>query len=260
MELLERLNTIATVKENEIVEGIEVYFDTKPDYDIIKELKENKFRWHNVKKCWYVKKSLLTGESKPVAKKEERTMKEFTKVTDYNEFIELFKDCHNGWVSDDKYMNQLFKNSLYLKTKDGYYITFDTKFDIDTDMWFDDEQPIPEKSEELFINYNMHNVRYDFSEYLKAQEDLKKYRCCSASHSEMFISRCYNDPEYKHVRINNASWQKEQAEFVRDLTKEEIEEIIEFTEELKQNYIERLKKYYKRYNKNIWCRGYWVNR
>ena len=52
MELLERLNQIARIEENEEVKGIEVYFDTKPEYKVITELKENKFKWHNIKKWW----------------------------------------------------------------------------------------------------------------------------------------------------------------------------------------------------------------
>lgn len=35
--------------------GIELYFGGKPNKNIIDMLKANKFRWHNVKKCWYAK-------------------------------------------------------------------------------------------------------------------------------------------------------------------------------------------------------------
>lgn len=35
--------------------GIELYFGEKPSKNILEMLKANKFRWHNVKKCWYAK-------------------------------------------------------------------------------------------------------------------------------------------------------------------------------------------------------------
>lgn len=41
------------VVENLELKGIELYFASKPEASIINLLKENKFRWHNVKKCWY---------------------------------------------------------------------------------------------------------------------------------------------------------------------------------------------------------------
>lgn len=47
-------NNIKIVK-NQKLNGIEVYFESKPDYKVITELKNKKFRWHQVKKCWYNK-------------------------------------------------------------------------------------------------------------------------------------------------------------------------------------------------------------
>ena len=35
--------------------GIEIYFKNKPTREILEILKVNKFRWHNIKKCWYAK-------------------------------------------------------------------------------------------------------------------------------------------------------------------------------------------------------------
>ena len=37
--------------------GIELYFEEKPNKNIIDMLKANKFRWHSIKKCWYAKKT-----------------------------------------------------------------------------------------------------------------------------------------------------------------------------------------------------------
>ena len=50
---LEEIKKNCKVITNEEKRGEELYFDTKPSYDIIKELKQNGYRWHNTKKCWY---------------------------------------------------------------------------------------------------------------------------------------------------------------------------------------------------------------
>lgn len=44
------------------------------------------------------------------------------------------------------------------------------------------------------------------------------------------------------------------------MTNEEIQEYNKICDEFMNNYIERLKKYFKKYNKNICCVGYWANR
>ena len=35
------------------LKGIEIYFEKKPDYNICNQLKENGWRWHPYKRCWY---------------------------------------------------------------------------------------------------------------------------------------------------------------------------------------------------------------
>lgn len=47
----------AVLKINEELNGIELYFNTKPDQNILTNLKTNGFRWSNFKKCWYTKQS-----------------------------------------------------------------------------------------------------------------------------------------------------------------------------------------------------------
>lgn len=45
------------IVENVEKKGLELYFDGKPIKKVRDVLKLNGFRWHNVKKCWYAKKS-----------------------------------------------------------------------------------------------------------------------------------------------------------------------------------------------------------
>ena len=53
--LLEEIKQSCKVVTNEEKQGEELYFESKPDFQVIKELKNNGYRWHNVKKCWYRK-------------------------------------------------------------------------------------------------------------------------------------------------------------------------------------------------------------
>lgn len=49
--------------KNEEHNGLEIYFDAKPTEEVRSALKEIKFRWHGVKKCWYGRAELATVEN-----------------------------------------------------------------------------------------------------------------------------------------------------------------------------------------------------
>lgn len=52
--------------------GRELYFDSIPTYEERSILKNNGYRWHNQKKCWYISdKKLTTGTKKEVKTKEQ---------------------------------------------------------------------------------------------------------------------------------------------------------------------------------------------
>ena len=257
MELLERLNTIATVKENEMVQGIEVYFDTKPAYDIIKELKENKFRWHNVKKCWYVKKDLLNGTTANVeARKEVKTMKAFTLLTK-EETRELAKTL---WQSEDMQDFIVDKYDFY-RTNDGLILELEKvkKISIDKTIWYDDETEAPTLTENYFVIYNRKNFpSRSLENYLEEAESLRTRGFASGQYDYEGIYFICNSSNNNIVACN---WFDEKNKyFKRYLTQEEQQEYIELMEERKNQYIDRVKAYYKRYNKHISVSGYWVNR
>ena len=52
---LEEIKKNCKIVVNEEKHGEELYFESKPDIGVIKELKNNGYRWHNTKKCWYRK-------------------------------------------------------------------------------------------------------------------------------------------------------------------------------------------------------------
>lgn len=43
------------ISRNQEFSGVELYFDNKPESDVIECLKGNGYRWHRSKKCWYIK-------------------------------------------------------------------------------------------------------------------------------------------------------------------------------------------------------------
>lgn len=52
---LEEIKKDCKIVTNEEHQGEELYFDDKPTEEIITILKENGYRWHRQKKCWYRK-------------------------------------------------------------------------------------------------------------------------------------------------------------------------------------------------------------
>jgi hypothetical protein len=46
-----------SLKLNEELNGIELYFAAKPDQEVLTNLKSNSFRWSSSKKCWYSRQS-----------------------------------------------------------------------------------------------------------------------------------------------------------------------------------------------------------
>jgi hypothetical protein len=64
------------IKINEELNGIELYFTSKPEQTVLSNLKSNGFRWSGFKKCWYTKQSEkafkivnnLNGETKEEVK------------------------------------------------------------------------------------------------------------------------------------------------------------------------------------------------
>lgn len=69
------------VLKNEEFKGLEVYFENRPNKNILDYLKSNGFKWHTIKKCWFAKDNEknqkvingLNGEHK----EETKTKKEF---------------------------------------------------------------------------------------------------------------------------------------------------------------------------------------
>lgn len=237
-------------RTNEEKNGVELYFESIPTPEEREELKKNGYRWHNLKKCWY--KSSRTPE-----KQETKVFKSLTELTE-EEKQDLAKKI---WNSEDmqKYLLETYD---FYKTQDGLIIELQKvkKITIDKTMYYDDEYEAPEVSEKNFINYNGSNIPgRNLENYLEEKEKLQTQGCATGRYDYQGIYFVVNYSNRDNVVSCN--WMDEKNNtFKRYLTKEEETDFIELQQERKNQYIERLKKYFKKYGKNVRTSGYWANR
>lgn len=240
--------------KNEEKNGLELYFESIPTPEERNELKTNGFKWHRVKKCWYKSENYTKAEKTEV--KELKTLKKLNP----EEVEELAKII---WSAEDM-QKYLINTYDFYKTNDGLIIELQktNKIAIDREMWFDDETEAPEVTEKNFIIYNRSNVPgRNLEAYLEEKEKLENNGCTSGRYDYngiYFISK-----NYKHDFLVSCNWyddEQSKRNMKRYLTEEETADYIELMKERKEEYIERLKKYFKRYGKHVHARGYWANR
>jgi len=136
----------------------------------------------------------------------------------------------------------------YYQLNDGLLIKFERKPSISKTLWYDDEQVMPKLTEELFINYNMINIS---GPYCKIEFDggyIKPYLIKNYINDQKLASPCSN--LYIADYESDLKWAKNKDIFIRFMEPEEIKEYNKICDELIQEYITRLKKYYKRYSKS----------
>lgn len=107
------------VNYNEEKSGIEVKFNTKPDQEVINNLKTNGFRWHRIKKVWYAKQSeerikfinsLIYKENKLLGKE---LLNNVIKLNDYrNESEDIKEVVINPEVIEVEEQDQYFIKSV----------------------------------------------------------------------------------------------------------------------------------------------------
>lgn len=240
---------------NEEKNGIELYFQSIPTPEERKELKENGYKWHGVKKCWYRSENYTKTEKKAELK-ELKTLKKLTP----EEVAELAKEL---W-KDKKMQEFIIDKYDFYKTSDNLIIEFEkvNKISITKTLWYDDEQEDPGNSEANFLIYNRGNTPgRSLEAYLEEKENLEKNGCASGryDYKGIYFIKHY----YDNNNVVSCNWfdEKDNRYFIRYLTVEEQEDFIQLEKERKAQYIERLKKYYNRYGKKyVRTEGYWVNR
>ena len=240
---------------NEEKNGIELYFEGIPTPEERTELKENGYKWNRVKKCWYRSENYKKPES--IKKSELKALRKLNG----DEVEELSKKL---WAAPDmqKYLIDTYD---FYKTNDNLIIELQkvNKITIDKTLWYDDETEGPEANEKNFIIYNEMNMPgRNLKAYLEEKENLNKNGCASGRYDYNGIFFVNNN--IKNDFMVSCDWfdyDNNKTNFKRYLTEEEQADYIQLENERKEQYIERLKKYYKRYGKKyVRTEGYWVNR
>lgn len=155
------------------------------------------------------------------------------------------------WASE-RMQEYLIKNYDFYKTNDGIIIEIEkaSHLSIEKTIWYDDELPadeIPSASYENFILENIHHCnRYEH--YTEEINRGTKLYFCNQGNVTSYID--YNRYYYDD-NINGK---------IREITKEEMEEILQLYKERKDAYLKRLERYYKRYGNHIHTSGYWRDR
>ena len=203
-------------------------------------------------------------------------MKSIKRIEDFETFTELYRSinkyCYYGYkpITEEKRKAlekkdniENFKEKALYMLEDGYFFFVNNKDRIENEIYYDDEYDAPEINEENFIHYNMSNLTFNFDDWKKELHDLKTIGCCSGRvELKPFINlnRFGNCKEVYPVFYTYCGNTRKNESTVRDLTEDEVNDILEIAEKHKEEYIERLKKYFKRYRKNIYTHGYWANR
>ncbi|MGG1444993.1 LPD29 domain-containing protein [Brevibacillus laterosporus] len=144
------------LKINEELNGIELYFNSKPVQKVIYNLKENGFRWSGFKKCWYAKQSerafqiarSLANDSEQVAMSTEKVVKK-TKTKNNN--ISLWDSTR--WtdieVNKEQYTKEMAKEIRTHVRKRFPQCKFSVKSDYNSINFYIVSSPYEEESEYL---------------------------------------------------------------------------------------------------------------
>ena len=191
------------------------------------------------------------------------------KIENYDEFMNLWNISHKNryWGNKKITLEQEqemvekanikdFKRyNIYMLNDNYHFIVIDTKWAIDNDLYYDDEQEAPKVTLQYFKTKNQINIKYT---KIDKEETIKPYFIINYSGNDKEV--CIHRDIYLSNYYDNLKWAQDKKLFVRFLTDEEIEQYNNIVDELTKEYDKRLENYYKKYNKNIYAIGYWANR
>lgn len=248
---------------NKQFNGVEIYFNQKPNQNIITELKNKNFKWHTAKKCWYnkateeVKKFIETlTDGEPITaseenphEKQENILKSLTPLTD-EEKINFAK---SEW-QDPKMQDFILKQYNYYKTTDGFIFEIEKacKLSITKTLYYDDEYNAPEINFENFEWHNRFNCnKYDHLKEKAEHEYNKFYFAINGNLKNVYVC-VMTDWEFKENQFCE--------KITRELTADEKQDILTLYKQQKDEYTTRLQKYWNKYKNHITTYGYWANR
>jgi len=160
--------------------------------------------------------------------------------------MELKKLLEKQW-NNEGMVEHCLKSNKYIRIADKWLNIGDKKPSIRKQFWFDDEKPIPEPTKELFIRQNL---------FLNGPEP---YELTNRYHEPLVIIPNYWDDRTDFELCSLAYGNDSKGEQI-EVTEEMLKKINKARDEIKQDFIKRLERYWKRYSKHVRTTGYWVNR
>ncbi len=191
------------------------------------------------------------------------------KIENYNEFMNLWNISHKNryWgnkkitleqeqeIIEKANIKDFKRYNIYMLNDNYHFIVIDTKWTIDNDLYYDDEQEAPKVTLQYFKTKNQINIKYN---QIENDNMIKPYFMINYSGNDKEV--CIKRDIYYSNYCDNLKWAQDKKLFVRFLTDEEIKQYNNIVDELNKEYDKRLENYYKKYNKNIYAIGYWANR
>lgn len=148
---------------------------------------------------------------------------------------------------DMKMVDHCLKSSKYIYLDDMYIDVCGSKPTINSTMWFDDTREIPKENYQLFFDYNARNAPKFHENYYHGKTLGLRLQYSSSPADSKVYGLHYIDTDYDHetyIPIDN----------------DMLVVINKAVSEVRENYFKRLESYYKRYSKNVYSMGYWVDR
>lgn len=134
---------------------------------------------------------------------------------------------------------------------------------IKTTIWYDDEQPDPSREcglEALFMAENASEFfDWQLSGWKESRDELERTGACAGGWRK--APGIVLEPHTGTYRVaaRKETWGRED-ETARDLSGDEVDELLGILDELRGAYEKRLATYWKRYEHKVRCSGYWRNR
>ncbi|MBT1162200.1 hypothetical protein [Bifidobacterium sp. SO1] len=182
-----------------------------------------------------------------------------TSILNKNEKTTLVNRIYNGYyhTSLDMLAHHI-KTCDYVQLGEHEYVEL-AKTNIDTTIWYPDHIDDPASKrplEEVFYQYNLNK----FMSFGVRNHENDKYR-----HYDAYLCRNHNDPVdlysvvYAPTGMNLAGYDYKYEE-TRKLTNEELAQLGEAEDTLRDKFMKRLLSYWKRYAHKISTDSYWADR
>ena len=258
------------ILENKEFNGLEAYFDGKPAQNVIDELKNRHFRWHNFKKCWYSKD---TPENREFLKALCNCEKiESTPATEdcsglISEYVQRKNEEWPGYYKEKEIAGACsLKNGFILgRRKEG----------IKTRFCFHDEGPdydfykelksADEKMRRYFMSENLSDFDFyiDLLKKAKAKEStFPKYVGAyleNETKTAVLTFRNYSDLT-DEFEIEKGLAQHEREPNFYPLDAEEVETVLAMMEKTKADFEKRLNTWWKKYGaEKLHTWTYWAD-